>query len=46
MPIYIYKGNNKVSTNAVRNSKVVRALITKQSNKLSQVWGEALLFPL
>ena len=42
MPIYIYKGNNKVSTNAVRNSKVVRALITKQSNKLSQVWGEAL----
>lgn len=42
MPIYIYKGNNQVSTNAIRNNKVVRALIAKQSNKLSQVWGDAL----
>lgn len=42
MPIYIYKGNNRISTNAIRNTKVVRALIAKQSNKLSQVWGQAL----
>lgn len=42
MSIYIYKGNSQISTNAIRNTKVVRALITKQNNKLSQAWGEAL----
>ena len=44
MPIYIYKGNNQISANAIRNTKIVRALITKQSNKLRQEWGEALYY--
>lgn len=40
MPIYIYKGNNQVSTNAVRNNKAVKAIYAKeQGQEAVCVWG-------
>lgn len=40
MPIYIYKGNNQVSTNAIRNNKVVKAIYAKeQGQEAVCVWG-------
>ncbi len=43
MPIYIYKGNNQISTNAVRNDKAVKAIYTKEHGKNAVcVWGVGL----
>ena len=40
MPIYIYKGNNQVSTNAIRNDKAVKAIYAKEQGKNAVcVWG-------
>ena len=40
MPIYIYKGNNQISTNAVRNDKAVKAIYAKEQGKGTVcVWG-------
>ena len=40
MPIYIYKGNNQVSTNAIRNTKAVKAIYAKEQGKDAVcVWG-------
>ena len=40
MPIYIYKGNNRISTNAIRNDKVVKAIYAKeQGQEAVCVWG-------
>lgn len=40
MPIYVYKGNNQVSTNAIRNDKVVKAIYAKEQGKDAVcVWG-------
>lgn len=40
MPIYIYKGNSQVSTNAIRNDKVVKAIYAKEQGKDAVcVWG-------
>lgn len=40
MPIYIYKGNKQVSTNAVRNTKAVKAMYAKEQGKdIVCVWG-------
>ena len=33
MPIYIYKGNSQISTNAVRNDKAVKAIYAKEQGK-------------
>lgn len=40
MPIYIYKGNSQISTNAVRNDKAVKAIYAKEQGKDAVcVWG-------
>lgn len=40
MPIYVYKGNTQVSTNAIRNGKVVKAIYAKeQGQRTVCVWG-------
>lgn len=40
MPIYIYKGNSQISTNAVRNDKAVKAIYAKKQGKDAVcVWG-------
>ena len=40
MPIYIYKGNHKVSTNAIRNTKVVKAIYAKEQGQGAVcIWG-------
>ena len=40
MPIYIYKGNNRISTNPIRNTKVVKAMYAKEQGKdIVCVWG-------
>ena len=40
MPIYIYKGNSQVSTNAIRNTKAVKAIYAKEQGKDAVcVWG-------
>lgn len=40
MPIYIYKGNNQVSTNAIRNNKAVKAIYAKEQREEAVcVWG-------
>lgn len=40
MSIYIYKGNSKVSTNAIRNNKAVKAIYAKeQEQEAVCVWG-------
>lgn len=40
MPIYIYKGNSQVSTNAIRNTKTVKAMYAKEQGKdIVCVWG-------
>lgn len=40
MPIYVYKGNSQVSTNAIRNDKVVKAIYAKEQGKdIVCVWG-------
>ena len=40
MPIYIYKGNSQISTNAVRNDKAVKAIYAKEQGKdVVCVWG-------
>lgn len=40
MPIYIYKGNSQISTNAVRNTKVVKAMYAKEQwEDIVCVWG-------
>lgn len=40
MPIYIYKGNSQISTNAIRNTKVVKAMYAKEQGKdIVCVWG-------
>lgn len=40
MPIYIYKGNSQISTNAIRNTKVVKAIYAKEQGKDAVcVWG-------
>ena len=43
MPIYIYKGNSQVSTNAIRNNKAVKAIYAKEQGKDAVcVWGVGL----
>lgn len=43
MSIYIYKGNNQVSTNAIRNNKAVKAIYAKEQGKDAVcVWGVGL----
>ena len=37
MPIYIYKGNSQISTNAIRNNKAVKAIYAKEQGK-DAVW--------
>ena len=40
MPIYVYKGNNRISTNAIRNNKVVKTIYAKEQGKGTVcVWG-------
>ena len=40
MPIYIYKGNSQISTNAIRNNKAVKAIYAKEQGKDAVcVWG-------
>lgn len=40
MPIYIYKGNSQISTNAVRNDKAVKAIYAKEQREEAVcVWG-------
>ena len=40
MPIYIYKGNSQISTNAIRNTKVVKTVYAKgQGKEAVCVWG-------
>lgn len=40
MPIYIYKGNSQISTNPIRNTKVVKAMYAKEQGKdIVCVWG-------
>ena len=40
MPIYIYKGNSQISTNAIRNNKVVKAIYAKEQGQGTVcVWG-------
>ena len=40
MPIYVYKGNSQVSTNAIRNNKAVKAIYAKEQGKdVVCVWG-------
>ena len=40
MPIYVYQGNKQISTNAIRNNKVVRAIYAKeQGQEAVCVWG-------
>lgn len=40
MPIYIYKGNSQISTNAVRNERAVKAIYAKEQGKDAVcVWG-------
>ena len=40
MPIYVYKGNKQVSTNAIRNDKAVKAIYAKEQGKDAVcVWG-------
>ena len=40
MPIYIYKENSQISTNAVRNHKVVKAIYAKEQGQGAVcVWG-------
>lgn len=40
MPIYVYKGNSQISTNAIRNSKAVKAIYAKEQGKNAVcVWG-------
>lgn len=43
MPIYVYKGNSQVSTNAIRNNKAVKAIYAKEQGKDAVcVWGVGL----
>ena len=40
MPIYVYKGNSQISTNAIRNNKVVKTIYAKEQGKGTVcVWG-------
>lgn len=40
MPIYVYKGNSQVSTNAIRNNKAVKAIYAKEQGQGTVcVWG-------
>ena len=40
MPIYVYKGNSQISTNAIRNDKAVKAIYAKEQGKETVcVWG-------
>lgn len=40
MPIYIYKGNSQINTNAVRNGKAVKAIYAKEQGQDAVcVWG-------
>ena len=40
MPIYTYKGNSQISTNAIRNTKVVKAIYAKEQGQDAVcVWG-------
>ena len=40
MPIYVYQGNSQISTNAIRNNKVVKAIYAKeQGQEAVCVWG-------
>lgn len=40
MPIYIYKGNSQISTNAIRNGKAVKAIYAKEQGQGTVcVWG-------
>ena len=40
MPIYVYKGNSQISTNAIRNDKAVKAIYAKEQGKDAVcVWG-------
>ena len=40
MPIYIYKGNSQVSTNAIRNNKAVKTIYAKEQGQDAVcVWG-------
>ena len=40
MPIYVYKGNSQISTNAIRNNKAVKAIYAKEQGKdVVCVWG-------
>ena len=40
MPIYVYQGNKQISTNAIRNNKVVKAIYAKEQGQGTVcVWG-------
>ena len=40
MPIYIYKGNSQISTNAIKNDKAVKAIYAKEQGQNAVcVWG-------
>lgn len=40
MPIYVYKDNSQISTNAIRNNKAVKAIYAKEQGKETVcVWG-------
>ena len=40
MPIYVYQGNSQISTNAIRNNKVVKAIYAKEQGQGTVcVWG-------
>ena len=43
MPIYVYQGNKQISTNAIRNDKVVKTIYVKEPEKdIVLVWGVGL----
>ena len=44
MPIYVYQGNKQISTNAIRNTKVVKAIYAKEQRQEAVcVWGDDLV---
>ena len=44
MPIYVYQGNKQISTNAIRNTKAVKAIYAKEQRQEAVcVWGDDLV---
>ena len=47
MPIYVYQRNKQISTNAIRNNKVVKAIYAKEQGQDAVcVWGDDVAYSL